>query len=92
MSEREPYKSGSSDERWDQGLDQTIHGLLHRQARGRAGRSEEAATTGRDAAKMVPGRGHGLAVNVMGLVIGLHPALPPEVPGTAYLRRGVCRR
>lgn len=96
--------------RRDQDLDQTIQELPHWQVREQAGRSEDsslvvldtrsvhpavnvpAATTGRGAAKMVPGRKHGLAVDVMGLVIELHPALPPEVPGTAFLRRGVCRR
>ncbi|WP_436789496.1 IS5 family transposase [Yinghuangia sp. YIM S10712] len=71
------------------GTDRTIHELLRCSVRERAGRLEDpslvvldtqsvhaavnvpAATTGRDAAKKVPGRKRGLAVDVLGLVIAV---------------------
>ncbi|MEU6322686.1 IS5 family transposase [Streptomyces sp. NPDC047009] len=73
----------------DDGTDQTIHELLRCSVRERAGRLEDpslvvldtqsmhaavnvpAATTGRDAAKKVPGRKRGLAVDVLGLVVAV---------------------
>jgi len=73
--------------RWrDDGTDQVIHDLLRWQVREKKGRSADpslvvldtqslhaaagvpAKTTGRDAAKKVPGRKRGLAVDVLGLV------------------------
>lgn len=73
----------------DDGTDQTIHDLLRWQVREKKGRSADlslvvldtqslhaaavvpADTTGRDAAKKVPGRKRGLAVDVLGLVIAV---------------------
>lgn len=73
----------------DDGTDQTIHELLRCSVRERAGRLEDpslvvldtqsvhaavnvpAATTGRDAAKKVPGRKRALAVDVLGLVVAV---------------------
>ncbi|NUK71058.1 IS5 family transposase [Streptomyces lunaelactis] len=73
----------------DDGTDQTIHDLLHWQGRGEKRRLADpslvvldtqsfhaaagvpAGTTGRDAAKKVPGRKRGLAVDVLGLVIAV---------------------
>jgi transposase len=73
----------------DDGTDQTIHDLLRWQVRESRGRKADpslvvldtqslhaaagvpAGTTGRDAAKKVPGRKRGLAVDVLGLVIAV---------------------
>ncbi|MFV5999081.1 IS5 family transposase [Streptomyces sp. NPDC056231] len=73
----------------DDGTDQTIHDLLRWQVREKKGRPADpslvvldtqslhaaagvpAVTTGRDAAKKVPGRKRGLAVDVLGLVIAV---------------------
>lgn len=73
----------------DEGTDQTIHDLLRWQVRESRGRKADpslvvldtqslhaavgvpADTTGRDAAKKVPGRKRGLAVDVLGLVIAV---------------------
>jgi transposase len=73
----------------DDGTDQTIHDLLRWQVRESRGRKADpslvvldtqslhaavgvpADTTGRDAAKKVPGRKRGLAVDVLGLVIAV---------------------
>lgn len=73
----------------DDGTDQVIHDLLRWQVREKRGRSADpslvvldtqslhaaagvpAKTTGRDAAKKVPGRKRGLAVDVLGLVIAV---------------------
>ncbi|MEW2050795.1 IS5 family transposase [Streptomyces sp. NPDC005476] len=73
----------------DDGTDQVIHDLLRWQVREKKGRSADpslvvldtqslhaaagvpAKTTGRDAAKKVPGRKRGLAVDVLGLVIAV---------------------
>ncbi|MET8956263.1 IS5 family transposase [Streptomyces sp. NPDC004533] len=73
----------------DDGTDQVIHDLLRWQVREQKGRSADPSlvvldtqslhaaagvptdTTGRDAAKKVPGRKRGLAVDVLGLVIAV---------------------
>ncbi|MFD8530507.1 IS5 family transposase [Streptosporangium canum] len=73
----------------DDGTDQTIHDLLRWHAREKRGRSADPSlvvldtqsvhaatgvpsdTTGRDAAKKVPGRKRGLAVDVLGLVVAV---------------------
>ncbi|MFJ4820446.1 hypothetical protein [Streptomyces sp. NPDC088801] len=76
--------------RRDDGTDQTIHDLLRSQAREKAGRLADhslvvldtqslhvvAVTTGRDAAKKVPGRKRGLAVDVLNLVTAVVLAAP----------------
>ncbi|GGS84090.1 IS5 family transposase [Nonomuraea spiralis] len=97
--------------RWrEDGTDQTIHDLLRFQVRESKGRSADpslvvldtqsvraaagvpAATTGKDAAKKVPGRKRGLATDVLGLVIAVvvtAASVHDNAIGTALLDRVV---